>query len=549
MDEPITASAKRYSCPSCGGGLRYIPGRQIVQCQMCSNEFYVFQFSNQDDEPLDDEIDVESFTCPQCGATLVSGSTEATSFCAFCGSDVVLTRRMTRMRCPDLIVPFTLSREACEDAYRTHLRKYHFAPSSLRRQETISRFQAVYIPFWAYDVEMNGQKRYIIRQIKGDVEETREMEVELDYKHNGILFDASSAFEDETAARLSHSLKKAVSFHPLYLSGMYAQMADVGPEVYENEARASASISCAKHVMSKLRCNEVRFPDQKQGGDLAEAKVSAKLVLLPVWLLAKKSGGRVLYTAVNGEDGHVVCDPPLSPVKVGALTAVIAALLFFILYLMGSIALHHMMLATAAVMLTTLRLMTPVYRERLFRERREAEPDFSKESPYFGEMQSRLRESLGVNLKGLVPRKNKVVKEGVKKAITITLYFILRIGLRFLIGMFGLFIYWLGTATYELAIVLVSAYWILSIIRSCRMLVRFPAREQERVFLSGVMLIHLLAVVMVALAIIQPARDLIYYLVVVAGLGFTVGIQLLMIGRQNRFATRPVPFFGEEENA
>ncbi len=549
MSEQTTAGARRFGCPSCGGGLRYEIRAQALKCDMCERIWKLSDLPDDETDAGSGSVEVTAYQCPQCGAMLASGTTELTSFCSFCGSDVVLTQRVAQMRRPDLILPFRITREGCESAYRNFLREHRFAPSNLKKQETVGHFRPVYIPFWAYDVTMNGRRHYIIRQIKSDVEETRRVEVELDYEHRGILFDASAAFEDETAARLAHSVRDAVPFHAGYLSGMYAQMADVGSEVYENEARASASLSCAKHVMQKLSCTEIRFPETLSDQDAEEAQVSAKLVLLPVWLLAKKSGSRVLYTAVNGTNGNVVCDPPLSWVKVGALTLAIIAALFFLLYIAGTLALHHLMVATAAVMLATLRLMVPVYRDRLFRERREGEPDFSKPSRHVGEMQSRLRESLGMNARGMVPRKDggKVAK-GVFSVLGLILSILIRAGLRAFIAIFALAVTWLASQAYVLSLVLVAAYWVLSAVRFGRMIARLPGRAEESAFLSAVGVVHLLAAVMIALAIIQPARDLIYYIIIVASLAATACIQVLMIARQNRFATRPVPFYeGEGE--
>lgn len=52
--------------------------------------------------------------------------------------------------------------------------------------------------------------------------------------HSGILYDASTAFEDETARRLSFLPEQMKPFWPAYLSGMYAQVPDVDAEIYRD---------------------------------------------------------------------------------------------------------------------------------------------------------------------------------------------------------------------------------------------------------------------------------------------------------------------------
>ncbi len=536
-----SAGEQRFGCPSCGGGLRYSIEKSCLICDMCGGKYSPALFREEQDQEQESSMEVTAFQCPQCGAMLAAGSTEVVSFCTFCGSDVVLTRRTAQMRRPDLIVPFKVSREECEALYRSHLSKYRFAPSGLRNQETLGHFRPVYVPFWAYDVEISGEHRFIVLKVQGDVEETRQVDVDLIFRQKDILYDASEAFEDETAARLAHDLKGAVPFNHAYLSGMYAQMPDVEADVYEGEARAGALCNCAKQVMNKLHCRELRYADQGQG----EIRVTSRLVFLPVWLLAKKSGSRVLYTAVSGTSGKVVCDPPLSRVKVGLLTAGITAALFALLCLTRTIALHHLMLVTAAVMLVSVRLMAAVYRNRLFHERREGEPDFSKPQAYAGEMQARLRESLGMNADG---QQIKKVKERTLGCVGyILLRLVLSIGLRGVAILIPLLIGWLTSGgAGDLALILVVILWVMSAIRCGLMVARLPSRAAEVTFILSIALVHLLAAGMVTLSIIQPVRDPVYYGFMILTLLATAGIQAMLIARQNRFATRPIPFYEEE---
>ena len=165
-------------------------------------------------------------------------------------------------------------------------------------------------------------------------------------------------------------------------------------------------------------------------------------------------------------------------------------------------------------------------------------------------MQKRLRESLGVNVNGLVPRAGggARVKKGALSVLAVILRIIISLGIRSLLFLLPVLFALIIKNAYGIAVAIVAGYWLLSVIRCGRMIFRLPSRASESLFVSGVTAVHLLSAAMVVLSLLEPAEDMIYYAVVMASLLVTAGIQIMMILRQNRFATRPVPFFGEEED-
>ncbi len=546
MTEP-SKGAVRFGCPSCGGGLRWDLDAHKLKCQMCGREFDPESIAAKDSPPAADDVEVTAFQCPQCGAQIVSGSSEATSFCSYCGSDVVLVPRLTRMRRPDLILPFTVDRSGCEAKYREYLAGCAFAPSRLKRQETIRNFRPIYIPFWAYTVQVEGPQRVIILQTNGSSRDTSRVEMDVSFRQENILYDASVAFEDETAARLGHSLNGAVPFVPSYLSGVYAQAPDVAPEVYEAEARASAMLNLAETLRSRLHATQIRFDTSKDEDTEPVGETERKLVLLPVWMLASRRGDRVLYTAVNGRDGQVVCDPPVSYVKVGLLAGAIAAVLFVLLMLLGTIPIHGVTAIASLIAAFSLRMIVPIYCISLFREMRAGEPQFEKTKVFRGQAQRRLMElqrnrALGVS--GAEKAKMTGAQAGV-----FALRFILSLGFRVL-GM-------LASVVIPLLIRTITDYWfiiplivaaVIGIVTAGKA-VRWmrdlpPSRDKSR---FGTLLVtaYVLVAAMMLVSVINPAEDLIYHLLVIATLSLTSAMLVLFLRWRNRFAGRPSPFFGE----
>ncbi|MBQ6454073.1 MAG: hypothetical protein IJJ14_06930 [Coriobacteriales bacterium] len=48
-----------------------------------------------------EDFDATLFTCPQCGAELISTDATAATFCSFCGSSVLLSQRVCKQKTPD----------------------------------------------------------------------------------------------------------------------------------------------------------------------------------------------------------------------------------------------------------------------------------------------------------------------------------------------------------------------------------------------------------------------------------------------------------------
>ena len=97
----ISETGIDFKCPDCAGSLKYDIDKQLMLCEMCGSEFPVRRLQDPSEAKVSrhpGEMETVEYHCPSCGASLHTTSTGVTSFCSFCGSDVVLEERMTRMR-------------------------------------------------------------------------------------------------------------------------------------------------------------------------------------------------------------------------------------------------------------------------------------------------------------------------------------------------------------------------------------------------------------------------------------------------------------------
>ena len=531
---------KRFSCPKCGGGLQYDIVSGQMKCDHCGDLTPVESLP----EPAanDTSIEVTEFRCPQCGAAVYSSDTAMTSFCSFCGSDVILTAKLTRTKRPARIVPFSVTREQCEGRYRSHLSRYHLVPPGLKAAETISHFRAVYVPFWSYHVKSEGSaslkatKSYTRGNTRYD--ETYALTIDAKIDQRDILYDASAAFEDETAAMLRHTTDHSRPFHPAYLSGFFAQAADVPADTYYAEAAATA----VRLFIDKVKKENQFDTVTTEGGagnnfGLPNAQFEQQLLMLPVWLLAHRESDRVVYTAINGCTGEVVCDVPVSTQRVVAVIAGISLAIFAALFFLLNLKPDLLMVLCAVLALITQYRFSAMHQMLYNRKTRAYEPDFSGEKHVFvGPAQLLLKKG------GQQTTTDKVKKVGVA-VISFVVIAIGFIGMRTAGNLIQAVIEEGALSSDALLTFAMGLVLLIMLIHTVRRFTKpgsgTPIPRAASCLICGVGLYFLLS---------KQAEDMLFY-------GCTIGLLLsavwelfLIIRGHNEYASRPVPYFDGKEN-
>lgn len=329
-----------YECPNCAGELRYdIPSGKLA-CDHCGSKMFVNTVSKESDATERNDYDVTIFTCPQCAGEILSLPDTAATFCSFCGASTILDSRLSNMRKPRHIIPFTKSKQNCITEFMKVTRKAPFAPDDLKDEHFVESFRGIYMPYWTYDVSQNGPVSLTATHSRrsGDYQivKTYMIHGELEGSYHGFSHDASTAFADSISEELApFDIKKAENFLPTYLCGFYADTADVDASVYEDYAADLA----AEHTFEKItRTKELK---KYQFDRPANKRISthtmienAQMDLFPVWFLSYKKGNRIAYATVNGQTGKVVCDLPIDEKKYALVTGGVALALFTVFNLL-----------------------------------------------------------------------------------------------------------------------------------------------------------------------------------------------------------------------
>ena len=350
-------------CKNCGGELRFDISKQMLICDFCSSEFEPDEKkSNEADDTNQESVKIKSkagkelsvkiFTCPQCGGEMFATDLEATQFCSFCGSMSLLDSRIGGLKAPELIIPFKIDKEGCKNAFKKYVEKVPFTPQAFKDPKFIDRFRPIYTPYWVYDIMIKGngvikgEKEY--RKGNYDITEFYDVTFNVESNYDGISYDASSSFNDDISAEIApFNAREIYNFNPSYLSGFYADISDVSRFVYIKDAinvgneniKTKLDASIPKDGLI-LKTSFKSFP---------KASVTPRTAMFPVWFLSYNNNGRVAYAVVNGANGKVSCDLPVSIPKFLIFSAALAMGLFFLINGILTLMPKYLLFASAVI--------------------------------------------------------------------------------------------------------------------------------------------------------------------------------------------------------
>jgi predicted RNA-binding Zn-ribbon protein involved in translation (DUF1610 family) len=362
LTEARTADRARIDleCDECGAPLAWSPEDFALSCAHCGTRREVLARDALIlERPLDGAsladaetgygLDLRVLACETCGArTALEGHTVA-DHCPFCGSPQLLDQGAHRNRVrPESVVPLHVGRAKVEEAFRTWVRSRWFRPNALARQREFAAL-GVYVPAWTFDARAYSrwtaqsgtyywETEYVSVRVGNRTERQARQVRKVRWRpaagdrhdvFDDLLVLASKAIDTELAEKLGPFERGAlVPYRPEYLAGWRAEEyqvdLDEGWRRGRGEMESIQRSRCAGDVPGDthraLRV-ETHLDD-----------VRWKLVLLPLWSLSYRFGGKHYAVLVHGVTGRIVGRAPLSWVKVlllvlaiGAVVAAIAA--------------------------------------------------------------------------------------------------------------------------------------------------------------------------------------------------------------------------------
>ena len=354
-----------YQCPSCTGPLHFSGASGRLECEYCGASYDVAEIEALyaekeekaaaaqqaaeetrqsapsgdggawDTSTLSEDWGAEgdgmrAYGCPSCGAELICDETTAATSCPYCGNPTVVPGQFSGQLRPDFIIPFKLSKEDAVRALKGHYKGKFFLPKSFTQENHVQEIKGVYVPFWMFDGEAEGDARYAATRShtyrSGDYEITETEHYDI-YRAGSISFekipaDASSKMPDDHMDSIEpYDYQELKPFSTAYLPGFLADKFDVTVE----QCRQRADQRCEGTLSATLRDTVTGYHTCTLIHDSVNLKRGkVHYALMPVWMLNTKWKGKDFLFAMNGQTGKLVGDLPVSWGRFWGLFAAIA---------------------------------------------------------------------------------------------------------------------------------------------------------------------------------------------------------------------------------
>ena len=390
-------AAITFKCPSCGGELLFEPSKQKYVCPYCASEFTQQQLdeltpasaqehqeepaqaspvgdlagagqaggsgqdaaaqadgSGQDGAAQAGESWQDSaapgsagqgsavvYSCPSCGAEIVTDETTAATFCYYCHNPVVLEGRLSGDFLPDQVIPFQISRDQAVEKFLQFVGTKKYVPKAFFNKEQIDKMTGVYYPYWVYDTDLSagidaeGRKIRVWRMGETEYTETSIYQVER---------AGTASFRNQTrnALRIANGewvekvqpyrLNEAKKFTMGYLSGFQAEKRDMEKKEFSDGLHKETT-QYAQRLLKETASGYQSL--QVRSSSAVPVKENWRYMLLPVWVLTYRSlAGKMYSYAMNGQTGTVAGELPLDSKKL-AIHSLLTGLIVFALVLAG----------------------------------------------------------------------------------------------------------------------------------------------------------------------------------------------------------------------
>ncbi len=325
----------QYKCPNCGGDIKFDPASGNYSCEYCKSSFTQAELDRQTnakveqaggsaapassaDKAADTAIDdARVYICPSCGATIVTDSTTAATFCYYCHNPIVLSGRLDGACKPDYVVPFRIDRRKAESIFEEWISRKKYVPKYFYSREQIEKLTGVYFPYFVYScdvsckLEAQGTKTKVYTE--GDREYTdtgmyhvrREGSLGVKHALRNALNKANKVLSDSVLPFDTDELRP---FNMSYLSGFFAEKRDI--ERAEVEPGMIQEVT--DHAVSALNASLAGYSDITAGpGNITLSNGKWWYALLPVWTLTYNDNGKIYYFSINGQTGRTVGELPV----------------------------------------------------------------------------------------------------------------------------------------------------------------------------------------------------------------------------------------------
>lgn len=334
----------QYKCPDCGADMTFDSKTGKLYCGSCGHSEVIENYEVEDFKPFEEKFhtsafegdEVNQYQCNSCGAILLTDKDTTATTCSFCGAPVVLGDRLQGALAPSQVIPFSISKKDAEAAFKKWCRHGIFMPKDFKQADRIKSLTGMYVPFWLYDVQGQGEAFVHCTRIRKHEEgsyivtKTSHYDVyrKIDTRYINIPADASEKMPDTLMDKLEPfdytNMKK---FNTPYLAGFISEKYNYTDKEMFPRAQKRVNSYMDDYISSSIAgYSSVNIINR----DYDIRQRSAEYVLFPVWMVYYDYDNLEYTFAMNGQTGKIVGTPPLSKSKV-IVSATLATLILFII--------------------------------------------------------------------------------------------------------------------------------------------------------------------------------------------------------------------------
>ena len=345
-----------YKCPNCDGPLVFRPRENDFYCDFCQSRFNKSEVEagnsgaaetvsaapktqiTEDAELFEKEA--VTYSCPSCGAEIITAESTAATQCYYCHNPVILSGKLSREFRPDRLIPFAISKDEAIKRFKDFCAKKRMLPKEFLTEGTFESVTGVYYPYYIVDAKIFGQATAKSKTTRTWIAGNFQYTEISDYRHErkgdldveGIAF---SAYKDGDRNLLKYVCpfdeSKSVDFAMMYLSGFQAEKRQLGKADLYGEIEKKLRDIAENQFKGSINAGGAITSFEMKINDL---KDRWEYFLFLLWVMTYNYRGKLYRYAINGQTGKLYGELPVDKLKlfttaaVSAL-AVLAAILIY----------------------------------------------------------------------------------------------------------------------------------------------------------------------------------------------------------------------------
>ena len=340
-------------CPGCGAPIHFKPELGKFKCDYCDGEYTAEQL--KDMEKINkEEVDTTNYVnynCPDCGAEIITDENTAATFCVYCGNTSIIKNRLSGEFAPSKIIPFKMEKQKAIEAFKKLRKGRPLTPKTFTSEKNIEKIQGVYIPFWLYEVDVEGTIEASATRVKswshGNTHYTQTDYYDVirsgNMSYHRVPVDGSTRFANDMMNTIEpFDYNELIDYNHAYLSGFLAEKYDVNKEEAFDDAKTRTLNSTKQEMLNSMHGYSTKSIKKN---DLEPKELNVEYALLPVWMVNVKYKDKYYLFAMNGESGKFIGNIPIDKNRtimaiflITIITFLICVGISYLIYILGGAA-------------------------------------------------------------------------------------------------------------------------------------------------------------------------------------------------------------------